>query len=48
MDKNFLGKYEGVMHAQKELNISHETIKKYALLIKPYKGYIFSYERVKD
>jgi hypothetical protein len=26
------------MHAQKELNISHDIIKKYALLNKPYKA----------
>jgi group I intron endonuclease len=42
----FLAKFEGVTHAQKELNISHDIIKKYALLNMPYKGYIFSYERL--
>jgi hypothetical protein len=36
------------MHARKNLNISHETIKKHALLNKPYKGYIFSYDRLHD
>jgi len=48
INKNFIGKFEGVMHAQRELNISHETIKKYALLNKPYRGYIFSYDMLKD
>lgn len=46
LKKNFIGKFEGVTHAQKELNISHEIIKKHALLNAPYKGYIFSYERI--
>ena len=45
-NKEFIGKFEGVTHAQKELNFSHDIIKKYALLKKPYKGYIFSYERL--
>lgn len=47
-NKNFIGKFEGVMQARKNLNISHETIKKHALLNKPYKGYIFSYDRLND
>jgi len=42
----FIKKFEGVLHAQKELNISHEIIKKYALLNNPYKGYIFNSERI--
>jgi hypothetical protein len=48
INKEFIRKFDGVMHAQKELNISHDIIKKYTLLNKPYKGYIFSYERFKD
>ena len=44
--KEFIVKFEGVTHAQKEFNINHDVIKKYALLNKPYKGYIFSYERL--
>ena len=44
--EEFIGKFDGVTHAQKELNISHDIIKKYALLNMPYKGYIFSYERL--
>lgn len=44
-NKEFIVKFEGVTHAQKELNINHDIIKKYALLNKPYKDYIFSYER---
>nr|YP_010835447.1 hypothetical protein QLP32_mgp14 [Perenniporia fraxinea]WFS78680.1 hypothetical protein [Perenniporia fraxinea] len=46
-NKEFIRKFEGVTHAQKELNINHYTIKKYALLNIPYGGYIFSYERLK-
>jgi len=45
-DKEFIRKYDGVMSASKELNISHNVIKNYALLNKAYKGYIFSYERL--
>ena len=44
--EELIGKFDGVTHAQKELNFSHDIIKKYALLKKPYKGYIFSYERL--
>lgn len=44
--REFLKKFEGVTHAQKNLNISHDLIKKYALSGAPYKGYIFSYERL--
>lgn len=39
--KEFILKFDGVMHAKRELNISHEIIKKYALINKPYKDYIF-------
>jgi len=46
LNKEFIFKFEGVTHAQKELNINHDIIKKYALLNTPYKGYIFSYERL--
>ena len=46
--KEFIKKFEGVTHAQKELNINHDVIKKHALLNIPYNGYIFSYERLKD
>lgn len=45
-NREFIRKFEGVTHAQKELNINHDIIKKYALLSAPYKGYIFSYERL--
>nr|YP_010218719.1 hypothetical protein LK370_mgp104 [Morchella brunnea]UBU98556.1 hypothetical protein [Morchella brunnea] len=48
INKEFIRKFEGVTHAQRELNINHDIIKKYALLNKPYEGYIFSYERLKD
>ncbi|MCZ6919773.1 MAG: NUMOD1 domain-containing DNA-binding protein [Rickettsia endosymbiont of Ixodes persulcatus] len=46
INRNFLGKYEGVMDAQRALNISHSTIKNYANVGGVYKGYIFSYERL--
>nr|AFD95922.1 intron-encoded GIY-YIG endonuclease [Talaromyces stipitatus] len=45
-NRKFIGKYEGVTDAQKALNISHSTIKKYANVAGVYKGYIFSYERL--
>lgn len=48
IDNEFIGKFEGVTHAQKKLNINHDIIKKSALLNTPYKGYIFSYERLRD
>jgi group I intron endonuclease len=35
-NKEFIHKFEGVTHAQKELNINHDIIKKYALLNTPY------------
>lgn len=47
-NKDFISKFEGVTHAQRELNINHDIIKKYALLNTPYKGYIFSYLRLLD
>jgi len=43
-DRKFLAKYDGVMEAQRKLNISHTTIKKYAELAGMYNGYIFSYD----
>jgi len=46
INKEFIQKFDGVTHAQKELNINHDIIKKYALENKPYKGFIFSYERL--
>ena len=48
MDKNFVAKYDGVMEAQRALNISHSTIKNYAKVNGIYKGYIFRYERLND
>ena len=46
INRNFIAKYEGVMKAQRALNISHSTIKNYAKIGGGYKGYIFSYERL--
>lgn len=48
LNKEFIHKFEGVTHAQKELNINHNIIKKYALLNIPYKGYIFCFERLRQ
>ena len=48
INKNFIGKFEGVMDAQRALKISHSTIKNFAKLGGTYKEYIFSYERYMD
>lgn len=48
INKNFFGKFEGVMDAQRALKISHSTIKNYAKVAGTYKEYIFSYERLVD
>nr|YP_009543495.1 GIY-YIG endonuclease [Coniothyrium glycines]AYU74385.1 GIY-YIG endonuclease [Coniothyrium glycines] len=48
INKKFIGKYDGVMDAQRALNISHSTIKNYAKVGGIYKEYIFSYERLVD
>lgn len=48
INKNFIGKYDGVMDTQRALNINHSTIKNYAKLGGSYKGYFFSYERLVD
>jgi len=45
-NKNFVYKYDGVMAVQKDLKISHCTVKNYAKIGGTYKGYIFSYERL--
>lgn len=48
INKKFIGKYDGVMDAQRALNISHSTIKDYAKVAGIYKEYIFSYKRLLD
>ena len=48
LNKEFICKLEGVTHAQKELSVYHDIIKKYALLNTPYKEYIFTYERLNN
>lgn len=48
LNRNFIGKYEAVMDAQRAFNISHSTIKNSAMIGGVYKGYIFSYERLRD
>ena len=45
-NRKFIAKYDGVTIAQKELNISHTTIRRCADLGDTYKGYIFSFERL--
>lgn len=47
-NKNLIGRYDGVTDAQRDLNISHSTIKKYAQTGATYNGYTFSYERLKN
>jgi hypothetical protein len=46
LNRNFIAKYDGVMRAQKAININHSAIKRYATVAGTYKGYIFSYERL--
>lgn len=48
INRKFIGKYQGVTDAQRALNISHTTIKKYAKIASVYNGYIFSYQRLID
>ena len=48
LNREYIRKFDGVTHAEKELNIKQHIIKKYALINMPYEGYIFSYERLKD
>lgn len=48
INKIFIGKYDGVMDAQRALKISHSTIKDYAKVGGIYKEYIFSYKRLLD
>lgn len=44
LNYKLLNKYDGVMSAQRALNISHCTIKKHAKINSKYNNYIFSYE----
>jgi len=47
VDNVLLNKYDGVMEAQEDLHISHETIKKYAKLNQIYNDkYRFSYHNL--
>lgn len=46
LNRDLIGKYDGVMVAQRALKISHSTIKNYAKISGVYNGYIFSYERL--
>lgn len=47
-DKEFICRYNGIMEAQRALNISHETIKLNIENNTMYKGYTFSYHRISD
>jgi len=44
--KELINIYPGVKQAKKDLHISHEQIKLHAHSKQPYKGYLFSYERL--
>lgn len=44
-NQNLIGRHDGVTDAQRYLNISHLTIKKFAKLGGTYNGYKFSYVR---
>lgn len=44
LNYKLLNKYDGVMCAQRALNINHCTIKKHAKINSKYNNYIFSYE----
>ena len=46
--KILIGKYEGLKEAERAFKINHSIIKKYAHLGGIYKGYLFSYERLKN
>lgn len=41
-------KFDGITHAEKELNINHDIIKKHAKLNTYYKGYLFTYDRLQS
>jgi hypothetical protein len=45
-DLQFIKKFDGIIEARAELQISHETIKTHALAGSVYKGYLFSYHRL--
>ena len=48
INKNFIGKYDGVMDVERTFNINQGIVKKYANIAGVYKGYIFSYVRLTD
>jgi len=45
-DGEFLKKYDGIIQAEKALNISHDTINFYIEKKTTYKGYRFSLHRI--
>ena len=47
-DKKLIGKYEGLKEVERAFKINHSILKKYAHIGGIYKGYIFSYERLKN
>lgn len=46
--KKLIGKYEGLKEAERVFKINHSVIKKYAHVGGIYKGYLFTYERLKN
>jgi len=44
--KKYIKSYDGIIEAEKELNIRHEIIKKSIITNKEINGYIFSYHRL--
>lgn len=44
--KAFIRRYDGILVASKDLDISHSVIQKNIELKTPYKDYFFSYERL--
>lgn len=46
--KKFIQKFDGIIIAEKKLNIHHEKIKHSIINNKPLNGYIFSYHRLLD
>jgi len=46
-DGEFLQKFDGILAAEKALNISHDTIKSNIEKNTTYRGYRFSYHRIR-
>lgn len=46
LNKQYIRRFDGLVLASKELNVSRGTIKKHAKSKIPYKNFIFSYEQI--